>query len=146
MLDPQLATQLRNAGLPWSPAERDVFMLPDSELGVFTVSDRTTLIQQINGQAMVTFHGVVEWALDSVMLTDVVWLPSETQLREAIQLRLGGDHPSVQLRWDDAGMYRCTVHHFDQTHPFEAHDAETVYAQALLFVLGSAPASNEPRS
>ncbi len=145
MLDLNLALQLKAAGLQWTPAERDLFMLPDSELGVFTVSDRTTLIQQINGQAMVTFHGVVEWALDSVLLTDVVWLPTETQLREAIQLRLGGEQPSLTLQWQLDG-YRCTLHHLDKQHMFDNSQAEAAYADALLFVLGSTPAAYERRS
>lgn len=144
MLNLDLALQLKLAGLQWQPAERDVFVLPDSELGLFIVSDRTTLIQQINGQWMVTFHGVVEWALDSVLLTDVVWLPNETQLREAIQLRLGGEHPAVTLQWSDAG-YRCTLHHLDAQRRFEQPTAEATYAQALLFVLQHQP-SPEPRS
>ncbi len=144
MLDIDLALQLKQAGLQWQPTERDVFVLPDSGLGVFIVSDRTTLIQQINGQWMVTFHGVVEWALDSVLLADVVWLPSETQLREAIQLRLGGGDPTVSLRWSDAG-YRCTLHHLDAEHGFEQPSAEATYAQALLFLLQNQP-SPEPRS
>lgn len=134
MLDSGMALQLKQAGLQWQPAERDVFMLPDSELGVFTVSDRTTLIQQINGQWMVTFHGVVEWALDSVLLSEVVWLPTETQLREAIQLRLGGVAPAVTLQWNDAG-YRCTLHHLGKAHTFAQPTAEDTYAQALLFLL-----------
>lgn len=145
MLDLNLALQLKAAGLQWTPAERDLFMLPDSELGVFTVSDRTTLIQQINGQWMITFHGVVEWALDSVLLSDVVWMPTETQLREAIQLRLGGEQPSLMLQWQLDG-YRCTLHHLDKQHTFRNPQAEAAYADALLFVLGSAPAFDEPRS
>ncbi len=144
MLDLDLALQLKQAGLQWQPAERDVFVLPDSELGVFVVSDRTTLIQQINGQWMVTFHGVVEWALDSVLLADVVWLPTETQLREAIQLRLGGAQPVVTLRWSNAG-YRCTLHHLDEEQHFEQPTAEGTYAQALLFLLQH-QSSPEPRS
>src|SRR3712207_113112 len=131
MLDLDLALQLKNAGLQWHPAERDQFVLPDSDLvhEIFTVSDRTTLVQQINGEWTVTFHGVVEWALDSVLLSDVVWVPTETQRREAIQLRLGGEQPSVTLEWQLAG-YRCALQHFDQQHSFRSQTAEEAYAQA----------------
>lgn len=134
MLHVDLALQLKQAGLQWQPAERDVFILPGSELGVFIVSDRTTLIQQINGQWMVTFHGVVEWALDSVLLADVLWLPTETQLREAIQLRLGGAHPQVTLQWSDDG-YHCALQHLSNEHTFSQPTAEDTYAHALLFLL-----------
>jgi hypothetical protein len=136
MLNLQLALKLKDAGLTWHPAEHDQFILPDSDLTheIFTVSDRTTLVQQINGRWTVTFHGVVEWALDSVLLSDVVWLPTETQLREAIQLRLGGEQPSVMLQWQLAG-YRCALHHFDQQCSFEGRTAEEAYTHALLFLL-----------
>jgi hypothetical protein len=136
MLDLDLALQLKEAGLEWHPAERDLFILPDSELAhePFMVSDRTTLVQNINGQWMITFHGVVEWALDSVLLSDVVWIPTETQLREAIQLRLGGEQPRVSLTWQLSG-YQCTFTHFDQAHMFDQSTAERAYAQALLFLL-----------
>lgn len=138
MLDLDLAQQLKAAGLEWHPTERDLFVLPDSELAgePFLVSDRTTLVQQINGQWTITFHGVVEWALDSVLLSDVIWLPTETQLREAIQLRLGGEQPSVTLEWQLSG-YRCTLRHFDQQRSFEAASATEAYAGALLFLLRS---------
>lgn len=136
MLNLDLALELKSAGLEWRPAERDLFVLPDSELShePFMVSDRTTLVQHINGEWTVTFHGVVEWALDSVLLADVVWIPTETQLREQIQLRLGGEQPSITLEWRLAG-YRCTLHHFDQQHTFQAPSAEEAYARALIFLL-----------
>lgn len=143
MLTVELALQLKQAGLEWQPAERDHFVLPESDLAqdVFTVSDRTTLVQQISGQWTVTFHGVVEWALDSVLLSDVVWLPTETQLREAIQLRLGGEQPCVTLRWQMEG-YRCSIRHFAQTHDFAADIADEAYVQALLFLLRARPSED----
>ncbi len=136
MLDLQLAQQLKAVGLPWRPAKRDNFALPGSDLAreVFTITDQTTLVEQFSGEWSVTFHGTMEWALDSVLLADVVWLPSEAQLREEIQLRLGGEQPSLQLQWHLSG-YRCALRHFDQQHSFEAATAEEAYACALLFLL-----------
>jgi hypothetical protein len=136
VLDLQLALQLKTAGLPWRPAKRDNFMIPGGDLvrEIFTITDRTTLVEQFSGEWSVTFHGTMEWALDSVLLADVVWLPSETQLREEIQLRLGGDQPKVELQWTLAG-YRCTLVHLEQQHLFEGTSAEDAYARALLFLL-----------
>ncbi len=136
MLDFQLALQLKEAGLRWQPAKRDNFTLPHSDLAheIFTITDRTTLVERFSGEWVVTFHGTMEWALDSVLLADVVWLPSETQLREAIQLRLGGEQPMVALEWR-VGGYRCTLVHFDQQHSFNGTTADEAYARALLFLL-----------
>ncbi len=143
MLDLQLALQLKQAGLPWHPVKRDNFTLPGSDLAgeVFTISDRTTLVERFSGEWTVTFHGAMEWALDSVLLSDVVWLPSETQLREAIQLRLGGDQPTLSLEWS-LGGYRCTIRHFEQQHSFSAETAEAAYAQALLLLLNQNPSDS----
>jgi hypothetical protein len=136
VLDLHLALQLKEAGLPWQPAKRDTFTLPGSDLSheVFTITDRTTLVERFSGEWMITFHGTMEWALDSVLLADVVWLPSETQLREAIQLRLGGEQPLVALEWRLEG-YRCRLVHLDQQYSFDGATAEEAYARALLFLL-----------
>ena len=136
VLDLQLALQLKEAGLLWRPAKRDNFTLPGSDLAgeVFTITDRTTLVERFSGEWTVTFHGAMEWALDSVLLSDVVWLPSETQLREAIQLHLGGDKPMVTLKWSLEG-YRCSIRHSGRQHSFSAATAEAAYGRALLFLL-----------
>ncbi len=136
MLDPELALQLKEAGLEWQPKKRDNFMVPGGELNneIFTINDQTILVETIKGQITVTFHGSAEWALDDVLLADVVWMPSETQLREAIQLRLGGDTGSVMLHWSAEG-YRCALMYREQEHVFQTATAETAYAQALLFLL-----------
>jgi hypothetical protein len=136
MIDPQLALQLKDAGLDWQPAERDNFMIPGGELAdhVFTLNDLTILVQPVNGEYTVMFHGSAEWALDNVLLADVIWLPSETQLREAIQKRIGGERPALMLMWSPAG-YRCTITHSEQEHVFEGATAEHVYGYALLFLL-----------
>lgn len=136
MIDPKVAQQLKQVGLEWEPTKRDNFMIPDGPLAeeVYTLNDQTIWVQSIKGQHRVTFHGAAEWALDDVLLSDVVWLPSETQLREAIQLRLGGDAPSLELTWSLAG-YRCTITHLDRQHTFEEANAEHAYADALLFLL-----------
>lgn len=136
MIEMELAQQLREAGLDWSPAKHDNFVIPNSGLGdqIFSLNDQTILIQSVNGEYAVTFHGSVEWALDHVMLTDVVWLPSETQLREAIQLRLGGDTALVALEWSAVG-YHCTIRHLEQQYTFDGRTADHAYANALLFLL-----------
>jgi hypothetical protein len=135
MIDIELAQRLKRAGLSWQPAEGDRFVIPDRGLDdqVFVVNHLTTQIQDYHGDRMVTFHGTSEWALDNVLLADVIWLPSETQLREAIVARIGPDAP---LRLDrTASGYRCQFANADQMVEFEASGAEGAYARGLLALL-----------
>src|SRR5687768_15003873 len=87
MISVEMAQRLAAAGLTWRPAERDAFMVPDAgmEDRVFVVSELTALVQPFAGEQHITFHGSSEWALDHVMVRDAVWLPSETQLRLALE-------------------------------------------------------------
>jgi hypothetical protein len=136
MIDPATARQLKEAGLEWQPAMRDHFMVPDSDLAkeIFTINDQSIVVQNVNGEFMIMFHGAAEWALDQVLVADLVWLPSEAQLREAIQQRLIGDGRGMALEWTPDG-YRCTIQHLDQHQSFDAASAEDAYAAALLVLL-----------
>jgi hypothetical protein len=135
MIAIELARRLKRAGLGWQPAERDCFLIPDRGLDdqIFVINRLTTLIQSYKGQPTVTFHGTSEWALDDVLLTEVIWLPSESQLREALADRIGPDAP---LRLDrSASGYRCLIADADQMREFDAAGAEDAYALALLALL-----------
>ena len=135
MIDIELARRLKRAGLEWRPAERDWFMVPDRGMDdqIFVVNRLTTLIQNYQGQPTVTFHGTSEWALDDVLLTEVIWLPSESQLRETIAGRIGPDAP---LRLDrTARGYRCQIADAERLVEYEASQAEDAYALALLALL-----------
>lgn len=139
MISFELAQQLRSAGLPWRPTERDVFVLPNSELEgqLFTVNSLPALVQSYHGQPVVTFHASVEWALDYVLLTETLWLPNETQLREALEARLA---PGDQLRLErHDGHYHCVIELDRQPGTFTAPDAETAYALALHALLTGLP-------
>ena len=135
MVNLELARRLKRAGLPWLPTQRDCFVVPDRGMDeqVFVVNHLTTLIQNYKGQPTVTFHGTSEWALDDVLLTEVIWLPTESQLREALAARIGPDAP---LRLDrTAKGYRCQIADDAQMREFEADAAEDAYALALLALL-----------
>jgi hypothetical protein len=135
MLDLALAQRLKQAGLQWWPAERDFFAIPDHQMDgqIFVVSQLTALVQLINGQPAITFHGTSEWALDFVLLADTLWLPSESQLREAIMFLLG---PQAQLRLEhDEGVYRCAITIGEGMRDFAASGAEDAYAEALISLL-----------
>jgi hypothetical protein len=136
MISIELAQRLHQAGLHWAPAERDTFAVPSGPLEnqVFVISQLTALIQLYNNNLVVAFHGSSEWALDYVLLTEVIWLPSETQLRNELAQRIGDDAP---LRLDRTSTgYRCRIADLEHMRDFDAPDAESAYALALLHMLG----------
>ena len=137
MVGPQLALQLKQAGLTWRPTMRDTFALLESDMDeqIFAISDAAVLIQLLHGQPVVTFHGSVEWALDSVQLADAVWLPSETQVRLELERRLderAASGPSLRREPDG---YACTIEIDGQEQRFSAASGSDAYARALLFLL-----------
>lgn len=132
MISVELAQRLRQAGLVWRPAEGDRFVLPDRQMDaqVFVLTAQPALIQLYNGSPVVTFHGSSEWALDYVFLSEALWLPTETQLREALAAALTPEAP-LGLERAPQG-YRCTFGYADRPREASAADAETAYALALL--------------
>ncbi len=86
MISLHLARWLRDAGLDWSPALGDEFLVPGHGMDdrVFRISDMVVEVRQIFAGTMIALNGTTEWALDSVMLGDALWLPREDQLREVL--------------------------------------------------------------
>lgn len=132
MISVELALRLRAAGLGWSPASGDRFVIPGREMDaeVFVVSELTIDVHQAPTGPLIRFNGTTEWALDSVPQEAVVWLPREGQLREALGSRFRrlepiGDGFAVAIEGRDGTEER----HVDL-------DAERAYARALLSVLG----------
>ncbi len=132
MISASLAQELKQRGLRWQPAERDFFIMPEHNLDgqVFVVSALPALVQSFSGQQTITFHGSIEWALDYVVLTEAVWLPTETQLRELLASALGPDAP-LRLERLSRG-YRLQVAIGADMREFEEGVAEECYALALL--------------
>jgi hypothetical protein len=132
MISVELALRLRAAGLEWSPASGDRFVIPGREMDaeVFVVSELTIDVHQAPTGPLIRFNGTTEWALDSVPQEAVVWLPREGQLREALGARFRrlepiGDGFAVAVE----GRAGADERHVDL-------DAERAYARALLSVLG----------
>ena len=135
MISSELALRLKRAGLEWRPAERDFFMMPEHNLDeqIFVVSALPALVQNFHSEMSITFHGSIEWALDYVLLSEAVWLPTETQMRVLLADAIGVDAP---LRLDrTAAGYRLQIAFGPDLLDFDAADAEDAYALALLHVL-----------
>ncbi|WP_408653419.1 pilus assembly protein CpaE [Jatrophihabitans sp.] len=118
MISIETARLLRDAGLRWTPASGDRFVVVDRGMDdeVFVLSDMTVEVHQLEHGQVIGFNGTTEWALDSVEDRDAVWLPREDQLRELLagtfrgldridgdwRVRLEVNSVPVQVRHSDA--------------------------------------------
>lgn len=130
MITVELAARLRAAGLSWTPASGDRFVIADRDMDdeVFVVSELTVEVHQAPTGPLIRFNGTTEWALDSVEQDAALWLPREDQLRAALDRRFRGLEPvgdGFAVAIERAG---AVERHVDV-------DAERAYARALLAVL-----------
>ena len=137
MISLSLARNLKEAGLVWQAGVNDFFAIPDRGMDdrVFVISDLLANLDIFRGWPVVTFHGSAEWALDYILTTEVVWLPREEQLRQALLGTLQGETlKSLQLDFDGQN-YHCTVLSADETVLVDAPSASAAYGKALLHLL-----------
>ncbi len=137
MISTRLATELREAGLVWTPASGDAFQIEGGEFegDVFTVSDMTIEAHHYPTGSVLGFNGTTEWALDSVALDDALRLPREEQLRDL----LGGSFRCLDRIPQGAGArYRVTTERNGIVGVFEADDATEAYGEALLALIRAA--------
>ena len=132
MITTALARRLAEAGLRWHPTSGDSFTIPvgDLEHERFAISELTIEVHTYPGGQVLGFNGTTEWALDSVAVSDALWLPREDQLRELL------GQTFVALTRDDASYQ---VHVVDAvTGEDEAYTAASpvdAYALAVLELL-----------
>src|SRR5215211_3315150 len=132
MLSVELARALRDAGLQWTPARGDSFVMPDKGMDsdVFVLSDMTIEVHQFPGGPVIGFNGTTEWALDSVEQSEALWVPAEHQLRELLGEAFAGLAPT-------GDGYRVTLRIDGATSGYDGADPAEAYAVALLQVLRS---------
>jgi hypothetical protein len=126
----ELARRLRTAGLKWSPASGDRFVVADRGMDgdVFVVSDMTVEVHALPHGTVIGFNGTVEWALDSVNSDEAIWLPRESQLREL----LAGTFRALERT---TGGYRIRTVINGTEIVTEDADPEQAYGLALLRLL-----------
>ncbi len=141
MLSIETARALRQAGLVWEPLEFDFFAVPDRDLDerVFVINEMPAAVALLHGDPIMTFAGATEWALDYVHAGEVLWLPTETQLREQVIARLVSDPNGAVALSTTAGGCRCEVVFNGQALSFQAAEASEAYAAALLHLLRTGP-------
>lgn len=127
MITTELASRLRTAGVAWTPANGDRFVIPDRELDdqVFVISDMVIESHDVPGGRVIRFNGTTEWALDSIPVELVLWLPREDQLRHLLAGRF--------VRLEAVGEGLVVVLADGSRHADT--DAERAYARAVLHAL-----------
>src|SRR5215218_649603 len=132
VLSVELARALHGAGLQWTPARGDSFVMPDKGMDsdVFVLSDMSIELQQFPAGPVIGFNGTTEWALDSVEQSEALWLPAEHQLRELLGDAFAGLAPT-------GDGYRVTLRVDGATTGYDGPDPAEAYALALLFLLRS---------
>ena len=126
------ARALHDAGLQWTPARGDSFIMPDKSMDsdVFVLSDMTIEVHQFPAGPVIGFNGTTEWALDSVDQSDALWVPAEHQLRELLGDAFAGLAPT-------GDGYRVTLRVDGATSGHDGPDPAEAYARALLHLLRS---------
>jgi hypothetical protein len=126
------ARALRDAGLRWTPARGDTFVMPDKGMDsdLFVLSDMTIEVHEFPGGPVIGFNGTTEWALDSIEQSEALWVPAEHQLRELLGEAFAGLAPT-------GDGYRVTLRVDGATSGFEGPDPSEAYASALLSLLSS---------
>jgi len=130
----ELAEQLRAAGLTWRPASGDRFVVPDRDLDdeVFVVAGMAIESRELpSGVSEMRFNGTVEWALDSIEQSEVIWFPREEQMRQA----LGGHFTRLERLGGETGGWAVVLTRGGTEERYVDIDAERAYARALLSVL-----------
>jgi len=136
MIDIDVARRLRAAGLPWEPRDGDRFAIDTEDLREETFLLSSMVIEpgiSRSGGKVLRFNGTTEWALDSVEEREVVWIPREDQLREAL------GEAFLALRRDPAGAgFVVDLARGTDDRAITAPNAEDALAGALLVHLSEA--------
>jgi hypothetical protein len=127
----ELAGRLREAGLTWTPASGDCFIVRDRDMDdeVFVLSDMTIQVHELPDGSIIGFNGTTEWALDDLDKDEVIWLPREDQLRGllgAAFLRLERSHDGYRV---------VTAAEGGADGRFSGGQPEEAYGHALLHAL-----------
>ena len=137
MISLETARRLKAAGLVWDPKLHDFFAIPDRDLDeyIFVISDVQVTVEMVFGRQVVSFQGASEWALDSLIKDEAVWMPREDQLREVLLAALmASDHHEFEFKAGIDG-YRVMFRYGDQIKVFRASNAGEAYADGICYVL-----------
>ncbi len=134
MISTTLARALADSGLVWRPVSGDQFIVdrPEVDGDVFTVSEMTVEPHEYATGTILGFNGTTEWALDSVDVSDALWLPREDQLRLLLS------HHFQSLRREEEFEYVVVVDRGEGDEEYFGITAEDAYGRALLAYIAAA--------
>jgi hypothetical protein len=92
-------------------------------------------VSDLPSGAEMRFNGTVEWALDSIAQSEVIWLPREDQMRDA----LGARFVRLERLEGETAGYAVVLDADGQEERHVDIDAERAYARALLSALPGVP-------
>jgi hypothetical protein len=133
----EFARRLKAAGLVWQAGPNDFFAIPDRGMDdrLFVLADMQAQLDLFRGWPVVTFHGTAEWALDYILTSEVIWMPREEQLRDALLSNLpASGNARISLTFEN-DLFTCSLSWRGENMQFNAASAGDAYAKALLFVL-----------
>ena len=130
MISVELARALVDHGVLWQPTAGDRFVIDQDGMvdDVFWISELTIELHHYGDQSVLGFNGTTEWALDSVDLTEALWLPREDQLRELLGDRLDAVR-RTPAGWEVSYAREVGTRHTDTV---VDGDLEEAYARAIL--------------
>jgi hypothetical protein len=137
MISLALAQELKGAGLVWKASNHDFFAIPDRGMDdrLFVITDIMAHLDLLQGWPVITFHGTAEWALDYLVTTEVVWMPTEGQLRQELENLLKDEVEKVLRLWWQNGRYHTQIQYRNETLTFDAATASDAYGKAILTIL-----------
>jgi hypothetical protein len=130
----ELAADLRDAGLRWSPAKGDWFVIPGHGLDEleFVVSDMVVETRRMAfDREMLAFNGTTEWAMDTLAASEALWLPREDQLR----MLLGEAFIGLEHLPGETPGYAVSLLLGDTERRFVDVHVEAAYGRAALALL-----------
>jgi len=131
------ALKLKAAGLRWTPALHDFFAIPERGMDerLFVLADMLATMEMLQGMEVVAFQGASEWALDALVASEAVWMPTEEQLRQSLEaVLLARGEGGLRLA---SGLTGCTVEYSlrGAAQKFSSPQASEAYAAALLSLI-----------
>jgi hypothetical protein len=131
------AIALKQVGLEWRPYTNDFFAIPERDLDdrIFVISDMLAMVDVIQNMQFISFQGASEWALDSLVTEETVWMPRDDQLLSALEAALiSKGYYSLFLKSDIVG-YVLQIQTGGEKIVFSGKRVSEVYADALLDIL-----------
>ena len=137
MISLDLARRLKDAGLVWRTGINDFFGVPDRGMDdkIFVISDMMVTMELLRGWPALTFHGTAEWAADYLLTHDAVWIPTEEQLREALQALLAQNGRSQFQLICQNQQFSLILEYQHVQLEFTGQSGGEVYSNALLHIL-----------